>query len=64
MSYSDTRNRVQLIGHLGGDVDLKVLPTGLKIAKFSIATTDYYRNPKGEKVSKSFRTQMMIPMSF
>ena len=53
MSYTNKRNRVQLIGHLGKDVEVKVLATGIKLAKFSIATTDFYRNNKGEKISKT-----------
>lgn len=36
------RNRVQLIGHLGTDVNLKAIPSGAKVAKMRIATTDNY----------------------
>jgi single-strand DNA-binding protein len=44
------RNSVQLIGHLGKDPELKVFDTGNKLASFTIATTDKYKNAKGEKV--------------
>lgn len=44
------RNSVQLIGRLGQDPDVKETAKGLSIAKFSIATTDTYRNAAGEKV--------------
>ena len=46
------RNRVQLIGNLGGAPEVKSLDGGNKLAKFSIATHDYYTNKKGEKVGK------------
>ncbi len=44
------RNRVQLIGNPGMDPEVKELNEGRKMAKFSIATSDYYRNGKGERV--------------
>jgi single-strand DNA-binding protein len=43
------RNSVQLIGRLGKDPDVKEF-SGKKKASFSIATTDSYKNQKGEKV--------------
>ncbi|MFZ6010827.1 MAG: single-stranded DNA-binding protein [Bacteroidota bacterium] len=43
------RNSVQLIGRLGKDPEVKTF-TNSKRATFSIATTDSYRNQKGEKV--------------
>lgn len=44
------KNRVQLIGNLGQDPEIVTLEGGSKLAKFSIATSDYYKNAKGEKV--------------
>lgn len=44
------RNKVQLIGNLGNDPEIISLENGKKIAKFSIATNDTYRNAQGEKV--------------
>lgn len=44
------RNSVQLIGNLGKDIDLKSLDNGSKLAKITIATNEYYKNNKGEKV--------------
>ncbi len=44
------KNRVQLIGNLGQDPEIVTLESGSKLAKFSIATSDYYKNDKGEKV--------------
>jgi single-strand DNA-binding protein len=44
------RNKVQLIGHLGGNPEVKNLEGGKTLAKFSVATNDTYKNAKGEKV--------------
>lgn len=44
------RNSVQLIGNLGGDPDVKAFEGGNQKASFSIATTDTYKNAKGEKI--------------
>jgi single-strand DNA-binding protein len=43
------RNSVTLIGHLGKDPEVKVYANRKK-ASFSIATTDTYKNQKGDKV--------------
>ncbi|GIV36603.1 MAG: single-stranded DNA-binding protein [Cyclobacteriaceae bacterium] len=43
------RNSVQLIGRLGKDPEVKVFGEK-KRASFTIATTDVYKNQKGEKV--------------
>ena len=43
------RNNVHLIGRLGKDPEVKVFGENKK-ASFSIATTDSYKNQKGEKV--------------
>ncbi len=43
------RNSVHLIGRLGKDPDVKVF-NDKKKASFSIATSDSYKNQKGEKV--------------
>ncbi len=43
------RNSVQLIGRLGKDPEVKDYNEKKK-ASFSIATTDVYKNQKGEKV--------------
>ncbi len=44
------KNRVQLIGNLGNKPEVIILESGKKIAKFSIATNETYKNSKGEKV--------------
>ena len=47
------QNRVQLIGNLGQDPEIVTLESGSKLAKFSLATSDYYKNAKGEKVEET-----------
>ena len=44
-------NKVQLIGHLGNDPKVKVLEGNKKTVKLSLATSDYYYNKAGEKVT-------------
>lgn len=44
------KNRVQLIGNLGQDPEIINLENGNKLAKFSIATSDSYKNAQGQKV--------------
>ena len=45
------RNKVQLIGNLGNDPEIITLDSGKKLAKFSIATNETYKNAQGEKVT-------------
>lgn len=47
------RNKVQLIGFLGQDVELKKLTTGSSLAKFSIGTSETYKDAKGERVTET-----------
>jgi single-strand DNA-binding protein len=43
------RNRVQLIGNLGNDPEIINTEAGRKIAKFSIATNEVFKNSEGDK---------------
>lgn len=43
------KNKVQLIGRLGNDPEMKTLPTGVSLTKMRIATSDTYKDAKGEK---------------
>jgi len=47
------RNRVQLIGNLGQDPEIKTLESGKKVAHFTIATNDAYKNSEGQKVEET-----------
>ncbi len=46
------KNRVQLIGHVGSDPEVKTFEGG-KVANLNIATNDSYTNKKGEKVEQT-----------
>lgn len=48
---STLRNKVQLIGNLGNDPEIINLDGGKKLAKFSIATNETFKNQKGEKIT-------------
>ena len=45
------RNKVQLIGNLGNNPEIITLESGKKLAKFSIATNESYKNSLGEKIT-------------
>jgi single-strand DNA-binding protein len=47
------RNRVQLIGHLGNDPEIKSLNGGKNVAKFSMATNESYKKENGDKVTET-----------
>ena len=47
------KNKVQLIGNLGKDPEITQLEDGRKMAKFSLATNDSYKNANGEKVEET-----------
>ena len=48
---SSLRNRVQLIGNLGMAPEIVNLESGKKLAKFSLATSEKYKNAKGELIT-------------
>ena len=47
------KNKVQLIGHLGNDPEIKNLESGKKVAKISIATSESYKKENGERVTET-----------
>jgi single-strand DNA-binding protein len=47
---STLRNKVQLIGNVGNAPEIKNLESGKKVASFSIATNEFYKDSNGEKV--------------
>jgi len=47
------KNKVQLIGNLGNAPEVRNTESGKKLVRFSIATSETYRNAKGEKVKET-----------
>ena len=50
---SGSLNKVLLIGNLGRDPELKMTSQGTPVARFSLATTEQWKNAQGEKQSKT-----------
>tara|TARA_R100000935_G_scaffold1440_2_gene4658 strand:+ start:640 stop:984 length:345 start_codon:yes stop_codon:yes gene_type:complete len=46
---STLKNHVQLIGNVGQEPTITNLESGKKVARFSLATNEFYKNDKGEK---------------
>jgi len=46
-------NKVMLIGNLGKDPEVRAIPSGVKVANFSIATTEKYKDREGQMVEKT-----------
>jgi single-strand DNA-binding protein len=47
------RNSVRLVGNLGMDPDVKSFDNNKKLARLSLATSETYKNDKGEKVTET-----------
>ena len=47
------RNKVQLIGNLGNNPEIITLESGKKLAKFSLATNENYKDKDGQKQTKT-----------
>ena len=46
-------NRVMLIGNLGKDPDIQFLEGNIAVAKFSLATTETYKDRSGKLISQT-----------
>ncbi len=53
------RNKVQLIGHLGNNPEVRSTESGKKLIKFSVATNEIYHNSAGEKVKETMWHQLI-----
>lgn len=42
-------NKIQIIGHLGRDPEVRYLPNGDAVSNFSVATTEKWKNQAGEQ---------------
>jgi single-strand DNA-binding protein len=47
------KNKVQLIGHLGKNPEVKTIDNGKKVARVSLATSESYKNLQDEKVTET-----------
>ena len=54
------RNKVQLIGRLGQDPEIVSFTDGNKMAKFSMATDDSYKDKKGNKVERAYWHNIIV----
>jgi single-strand DNA-binding protein len=50
---NQVKNKVQLIGHLGQDPDIKTFENDKKVANMSLATSEQYKNAQGEKITET-----------
>ena len=57
---STLRNKVQLIGRLGQDPEIVTFPDGNKLAKFSMATDDGYKDKEGQKVERTYWHNIVV----
>ncbi len=46
-------NKVILVGHVGKDPEVRYLEGGVAVAKFSLATSETYKNKEGNKVEQT-----------
>ena len=46
-------NKVTLIGNVGGDPELRALPSGGAVTNLSVATTESWKDKSGEQVQKT-----------
>lgn len=46
-------NKVILVGNLGKDPEVKTLENGAKVANFTLATSETYKNRDGQKVTQT-----------
>jgi len=56
---STFNNSVQLIGHLGKDVEFRTLENGNKMSKVSIATNEHFKNANGDRQEKTTWHQLV-----
>jgi single-strand DNA-binding protein len=57
---STLRNKVQLIGRLGQEPEIVTFKDGNKMAKFSMATDDSYKDKTGNKVERAHWHNIVI----
>jgi single-strand DNA-binding protein len=50
---STLKNSVRLVGNLGMDPEVKVFDNNRRLTKLSLATSEWYKNDKGERVTET-----------
>jgi single-strand DNA-binding protein len=53
ISMKAIKNKVQLMGHLGADPEIKIFKENNKLANMRLAVNDRYKNTKGEWVEET-----------
>jgi single-strand DNA-binding protein len=54
------RNKVQLIGRLGQDPEIINFSDGNKMARFTLATDDSYKDKNGNKVERAYWHNIVV----
>ena len=57
---NNLRNRVQLIGNIGKDPQVKSFDSGKTMASFSLATSENYKDQEGKKVTDTQWHQVVV----
>lgn len=57
---SNLKNSVRLMGNLGAAPEVKNIADNKKLAKFSLATNEVYKNEKGEKVTETYWHSVVV----
>lgn len=57
---STLRNRVQLIGRLGQEPEIITFEDGGKLAKFSMAVDDNYKDKDGKKIERTYWHNIIV----
>ncbi|MDP1728432.1 MAG: single-stranded DNA-binding protein [Bacteroidota bacterium] len=57
---TNLKNSVRLIGHVGQRPEVKTIPNGKKVANFSLATSDTYKDAEGQKVSETMWHNLVV----
>lgn len=53
-------NKVQLIGRITADPEIRETPNGTRVANFSVATGEKYKDNSGQEVSKTEFTNIVL----
>ncbi len=57
---SGSLNKVMIIGNLGRDPEIRTVPSGAKVANFSVATNESYTDRNGQKVDRTEWHRMVM----